>query len=192
MVWLRVVVILAHVSPKQGLNALRHNSVPWVGQAAVTGETQRTRDGMYREQSPAVERQELRSWLEGTGGLSSDCLDSLEAARVSSELLLGWLRSDGFLRTFCPASACLSVWTYLIVLSASRRDHLPPFRLHGILLAGFYLPLTTTGVTKSWVSKRWHLPAQAFVTSLVRINGLSVFVLRSSRAGEVLQCFFFP
>ena len=36
--------------------------------------------------------EELRSWLESSGGLSLDCLDCLEAAHVNGELLpgLGW------------------------------------------------------------------------------------------------------
>jgi len=50
--------------------------------------TDRSTKSLDEEISSACGYEELRSWLEGTGGLSSDCLDSLEAARVSSELFL--------------------------------------------------------------------------------------------------------
>ncbi|CAE7577719.1 azoR1 [Symbiodinium natans] len=40
--------------------------------------------------------EELRRWLESSGGLSSDCLDSLESARVDGELFLA--ASDNDLR----------------------------------------------------------------------------------------------
>ena len=73
-------------------------------------------------------QKELRRWLESSGGLSADCLDSLEAARVDGDLPPGWIQRRR-----------IATWT----------AELGP---------GSLPLATATGGTRSWVSRRRSLP----------------------------------